>query len=131
MTASPIQVARAKFVDDCWAIARALDENRVYGLGQAALRNNGETAQFWRGMSRRLVAWRDGFDASSVETRIVFDGLAGSLRADLTWASTCEGCCGEGEICAGCCQPDGMGECGGACILIECGACAQGEEVQP
>ena len=106
MSASPIQIARAKFVDDCWAAARALDDNRVYGLGQAALNVHGETVLFWRRLSRRLLDWRASYDPKSAETRILFDGLAGSLRADVTWQSTCETCNGEGEVCILCGEAD-------------------------
>jgi hypothetical protein len=41
----------------------------------------------------------------------------------------CEVCCGEGYRCAECGQPDGMGDCGGMCMLVPCGQCDTTGEV--
>lgn len=83
---STAETARSLFIHEAQLVAEQLGSEQVLGLEKAARRYKGGGIELWARLRVRLLEWADTYDPASAKTRVLFNGLSGSLGADVRWA---------------------------------------------
>lgn len=81
-------LAQAGFIHRAYKLGQEhINGDALMSLACAALHRRGEPASYWRDLRRRLQSWEATHGRAPGDAAVLFDGIAGTLGADVRWES--------------------------------------------